>query len=393
MSKSLQSNIWKAYIFQLLISLHFIGGVLIPFFTDWGKVSFFQIMILQSWFVLWSFVLEIPTGVIADFFGRKTSLILACLVNALGAFVYVIKPNFLFFLMGEFIWASAIALLSGAYEAFIYDSLKAIGQENQSKKVFGKFNSFHMIGLMIAAPFGSIIAASFGLRWTMLLMVVPFTVAFFIALTFREPKTEERPESLRYLQILLSGIKYFYKHKILRILALDGIVIAILCFFLIWTYQLLLKQLNVGLVYFGLIHALISGSQIVIVNNFERLENFFGSKSRYLTFSAFISGIAFVFLGVNVYVIPAILGILVISGFGLSRFVLISNYMQKHINSFNRATVLSTIVMFRKLGMAICYPLVGLLVGWSLSYTLIVLGVITIVFSLIPKTKESYLID
>ena len=33
---SLEANISKLYLIKFLLSLHLIGGVLIPFFLDWG---------------------------------------------------------------------------------------------------------------------------------------------------------------------------------------------------------------------------------------------------------------------------------------------------------------------------------------------------------------------
>ena len=393
MPKLFKSNIWKVYAFNFLASLHFIGGVLIPFFMDWGQISFFQIMILQSWFVIWVFLLEVPTGAVADYLGRKSSMIMATIACIVGVFVYTSRPDFLMFLLGEFLWALGVALSSGASEAFVYDSLKEAGQEKQSKKVFGRFSSFGVAGIMVAAPIGSVIAATLGLRYAFLLMVIPLSLACLIAFTFKEPKTEKKVESLRYFQTLVSGIKYLYSHKVLRILAIDGIVIAVLAVFLVWIYQLLLRQLDVNLAYFGVIHALLAGIQIIAMNNFERLEKIFRSKSRYLFFSAFISGIGFIYLGMNGYVIPAIIAMLIIAGLGLSRFVLITNYMQKHIESYNRATVTSAASMLRRFGLIVTYPMVGLMVEWSLSYALIILVAVIIGFSLIPKIKESYLVD
>ncbi len=393
MSKSFRSNIWKAYIFNFLTSLHFLGGVLIPFFTDWGGISFFQITILQSWFVIWSFLLEIPTGAVADFWGRKTSLVLGCAIYTFGILIYTSKPDFLVFLLGEFLLAFACALLSGAYEALVYDSLKAIGKENQSKKIFGRCHSFKTIGFMAAAPLGSLIGIFCGLRWAMLLMVIPLAMASFLAFSFKEPRTKKKKKPSSYLRALLSGVKYFYSHKTLRVLALDGVSIAILCSFIIWIYQLILKQLNISLAYFGIIHAILSLSELIILTNFERLEKIFGSKKKYLFISAVISGIAFVFLGINIYVVPAVIAIAVAAGFGLTRFVLISNYMQKHIESHNRATVLSAVAMLKGIGMAISYPLVGLMVEWSVSYTVVVIGLAIVIFSLISRIKEADLID
>ena len=45
MSKK-RSNIRKIYAYKFLLGLHFIGGVLIPFFMDWGGIRFWQVMVL-----------------------------------------------------------------------------------------------------------------------------------------------------------------------------------------------------------------------------------------------------------------------------------------------------------------------------------------------------------
>jgi len=373
--------------------MNFISGVLIPFFMDWGKISFSQIMVLQSWFVIWVFLLGIPTGAVADYLDRKVSMIMSTIVWVIGVLVYTSRPDFLIFLLGEFILAMAMALSYGASTAFVYDSLKESGQEKKSKKVLGRFGSFQIAGLMVAAPIGSVMAATIGLRHTFLLSVIPVGMACLIALTFKEPKTEKKVESLPYFQTLVIGVKFFYSHKALRILAIDGVVVGVLAFLLIWTNQLLLKQLNVSLAYFGIVNSLICGSEMIAMNNFERLEKMFGSRSRYLFFSALISGIAFIYLGLNRYIVPAIIAMLIIAGFGLSRFALVSNYMQKHIESQNRATVVSAALMLNQFGLAVTYPLVGLMVDWSLSYALVIIGVAIVMFSLIPKIKESYLID
>lgn len=177
-SSNFERNIWKICIFKFFISLHFIGGVIVPFFTDWGKISFTQVMILQSWFMLWILLLEIPTGVVADYFCRKHSLVLAAIVNSIAALVYASMPNFYIFLLGEVLWAMSEALLSGAFEAFVYDFLKILDEEKISKKVFGRVESFGLAGFMVGAPIGSVIAAQFGLRAPMLLLVIPFTIAF-----------------------------------------------------------------------------------------------------------------------------------------------------------------------------------------------------------------------
>ena len=59
---TIRSNLPKIYAFKFLMGLHFFGGVLIPFFTDWGGINYFRVMVLQSFFVFSVFLLEVPTG-------------------------------------------------------------------------------------------------------------------------------------------------------------------------------------------------------------------------------------------------------------------------------------------------------------------------------------------
>jgi len=390
---SFEANIWKMYIFKFSFSLQFVGGVLVPFFLDWGKISFTQIMILQSFFVFSVFLLEVPTGAVADYLGRKTSIICAAVTTSIGALVYSSYPHFYIFLLGEFVWALGLAFLSGADEALVYDSLIAAKSEKESKRIFGRFNSFQLAALMISAPIGSIIAATLGLRYTMMFMSVPFLVASFIALTFEEPEPKKKSESKKYLETLVNGVRYFKDHKILKILAFDKISIGGLIFFILWTYQPLLKQLGVPLIFFGFVHAAMTGVEIPFMNSFERLEKIFGSKKRYLLWSALIAGAAFILLGINTWVPITVVLLLTVAGFGLSRYVLFQNYMNKYIESDVRATVISTVSMVDRIVRAVLCPVVGLLVEWSLEYSLIILGAAIVVFGLISGVEEEHLID
>ena len=210
-----------AYVFKFLTMFHLFAGVLIPFFTVWGKISFAQVMLLQAIFTASVFVLEVPTGAIADRFGRKTSLIFGAVALAIGVAVYSIYPNFWVFAIGEVIWACGFALVSGADQALVYDSLKELGEEEKSKKIFGRWESLGVIAIAIAAPIGSLIAEYVGLRYTMIGMSVPFFIATSIAMTFKEPQVGRPAQRAKYFQSIVDGSKYLKSHKALRILAFD----------------------------------------------------------------------------------------------------------------------------------------------------------------------------
>jgi MFS family permease len=385
-------NIPLMYVFRLLVSMHFFGGVLIPFFLDWGQISFTQIMFLQSFFMISVVVLEVPTGAIADFFGRKTSVVLGAAATAGAVLIYASVPLYAIFFIAELFWALGFSLLSGAQDALMYDSLKCVRRERSSKEVLGRFHSCEVIGIMISAPVGSIIAHYFGLRSTMVVTVVPLLLAILIAVGLREPPRRLR-ERRGYLAVVKDGVRYFGSHRVLKTLTFDKVSIGALAFMLIWTIQPLLQELNVPLFFFGFVMAGLAGVQVPVLNSFHRLERFVGSKRRYILLSAVVAGIAFVGLGLNSYIPLTIVLSLIIAGFGLTRFVLFNNYLNKHIESHHRATVLSTVSMFDRLLRAAMYPFMGLLVEWSLRNTLMLIGAAIIVLALFSGVREHHLID
>jgi len=158
----------------------------------------------------------------------------------------------------------------------------------------------------------------------------------------------------------------------------------------------MLLDLGIAIAFFGIIQAIWIGVNILIMTNYERLEKIFRAKQNYLLFSALLTAIMLI-CGSIAFIyefLPVVLvSIVIVTAFGWSRIPLIVSYMNKHIPSSERATILSTVNMFHTLLMVIAYPLIGILAEWSLAMTLLILGTIGIVVSLGIRVKEEYLID
>ncbi|MBD3204654.1 MFS transporter [Candidatus Woesearchaeota archaeon] len=392
MRKTYKSNIKKLYLFIFFSSMHFFGGILIPFFTDWGNINFTQVMILQSWFMLWIFLLEIPSGVLADYIGRKKTLIIGAAAGIVCPLIYSSFPNFFIFLIGEMFFALSASMYSGAGEALIYDSLKIIKQTKKSKQVFGRLQSFKLAGILVSAPVGSLIASNFGLRAPMFLVAVPLTIAFFIGMTLKEPETTSK-RSENYLKILTRGTDFFKKNKILKLLTFDMVSIAAIGYFMIWFYQPMLEKAGIPIKFFGFVHAVFSLSQIIILNNYLFMEKVFGSKKNVLLFSSLITGFMYILGGLFSNPLAVLSAIIIGGGFGLARRPLFTSYMNKYIESSERATVISTISMFQRLVLVIVNPIVGFLAEMSFDFTLILLGILALLFALISRVEEKHLID
>lgn len=384
-------TIRRFYAFNFFRQLSFFSAVLVPFFTDWGHISLAQVTVLQSWFMLWVFLLEVPTGAVADYFGRKYSLALGGFVAALGALVYGSVPHIWIFLLGEFLLAAGMALTSGANEALLYDSLLEAGKQDESKRIFARAHTFTLLGIMVAALSGSFIAQFFGLNIPMLVTAIPAFISGLIALSMREPHMhEDVSESKRYMDIVRQGFLFFYRHAQLRLLAIDAIIVAAGGYFVIWLYQPLLQAIHIPLFYFGFGHVILTASEILIAANFIRLEKLAGSAKRYFKLSALLVAFPFVFAAVLPNVWTVLLFITVAGGFGLTRLELMSAYMQTHIPSAQRATVLSSISMFRRFSLVILNPFVGIAATRSLPFALVLVGLLPLsIFLFSPITEEA----
>jgi MFS family permease len=388
-----RSNIWKLYVDSVLYNMHFISAVLVPFFTDWGGISFSQVLVLNTWFMFCIFVLEIPTGTVADFFGRKISMFLGSVVCVLAVFVYVSYPNFYVFLAGETIWALAYTLKSGANEALVYDSLKMIGHEERSKKIYSRMESCKMTGILTGALLGGVLAKYGGLKMPFICMAVPFGVSAVVVATLKEPPAGDSVTTVSYTQILKGGINFFSQHRILKILTFDMVAIGSFAFLIIWSYQMLLKDAGIDILYFGMVHATMCLAQIAVLESFSRFETYLGRKRRLLVATALITGTGFVGLGLTDSAWAIVSLIIVTAGFGLSRTPLYISYMNKLIPSDRRATVLSVTSMARNIGIGLANLIAAGLVEWSLKHMIIISGGFIVFFALATRVKEEHLVD
>ncbi|RJQ25982.1 MFS transporter [Candidatus Parcubacteria bacterium] len=227
--------LWKFYTADFLSSLVFSIAVLVPFYTEWGNLTLAQVQITQAWFMFWAFVMEVPTGVIADRFGRKYSVAAGALLIAAASLIYGSIPKFEIFLLCEFLMAIAFALVSGANEALLYDTLKEQGREAESKKIFGRVSAVGIAGAIVGTISGSIIASRFGLNVPMLATAIPFTLAAIIIWTIKEPVIKAKKSEVKnYFEIAKNGISFFYNHRSLKILAIDSLVVLAAAYFLVW---------------------------------------------------------------------------------------------------------------------------------------------------------------
>lgn len=175
-------------------------------FLDTG-LSVAQVSVL---FAIWSgvgFVAEVPTGALADRFSRRACLMVAGVVQASGFAVWVTLPGFAGFAAGFVLWGLGGTLVSGAYEALLYDGLADVDAEEHYARVSGWASAAGMLGQLPAAVAATLLYTAGGYAAAAWVSVGLCLVAAALAGRFPEPpRTDEDGDGLGYLATLRAGV-------------------------------------------------------------------------------------------------------------------------------------------------------------------------------------------
>ncbi len=384
-------EIYIFWIVEFLLGIDLIGAVLLIFFKDWGGLSQTQTQMLQSWFMLWIFILEIPTGVFGDIKGKKFSVMIGYSLAILGTFVYSITPNIWLFALAEFIFALGIAFVSGAKEAWMYDISKKLKVEDQFRDISVVNSNLYMLGMIVAALIFAPISRILPVHQIFRLGILSNGLAL-ILLGFLIPSTDEKKgESLKpdYIATAKKGFNILKENIQLRRIMVYISTLAATSYFVIWLYQEALTVMNVSQDMFGIYRIVLLIAEIIMIRIGAYLLKKCDKKSIYIGI-AIIVALGFLLAAL----MPNITGILFLlifaGGLGLQVPRLFSKEINEQIEDDNqRATVLSFISMSRRLVLAAFNPFIGYIVDIKGVYiAFAILGVISLLAILFkPKFK------
>ena len=109
-------------------------------------LSFFAIGLLIGFRQVWVNVLEIPSGFIADTFGRRRSMIASFGAYILSFVIFAVSPRLWSLFPGMFFFAVGEAFRTGTHKAMIFDWLTSRGREDERTRVYGFTRSWSQMG-------------------------------------------------------------------------------------------------------------------------------------------------------------------------------------------------------------------------------------------------------
>ncbi|MDF2673140.1 MAG: major facilitator superfamily 1 [Clostridiales bacterium] len=353
----LKRNVFKNYIFTLLSSLDFTRGIWMIYLASKG-MSLTQLGLLETIFHITSFAMEVPTGAIADIFGRKISRIAGRVFSLISVILLLVANSFIWYAIAFVFTALSYNLESGAGDALIYDSLKEIGEEDRYMKISGNKEVFYQTAGIISFLIGGYLAVrSYNIAFV--LTIITGIITIVQSFTFKEPSigkvcpTEEK-ENI-FIKQLKDSVKVIVKNPRIIFLIVFLEVIMVFCTCIFFYLQNYLKGNGYNEAAIGIIYALSSLAAALSAPMVHKIEKRIKEQ--------------------GILIIIPIITIACIWGIALSQyhyiffiilmltesviFVATSDYINKMIPSENRATILSFTSMVFSFFMITLFPLIG----------------------------------
>ncbi|MFA9396889.1 MAG: MFS transporter [Clostridiaceae bacterium] len=355
-NKNMKKNININYMFISLMSFSLTEGVWMLYLASKG-LSLFEIGLMESIFHITSFLMEVPTGIVADIYGRKISRSLGRLMAIVSTIIMIFGKSPLYFALGFIFAAISYNLESGAGDALIYDSMKELGSEKKYMKVKGNQEVFFQIANASSLLLGGYLATlDYGLVYKTNLIIG--IVTFMVSLSFVEPRIYEKEDentiSSFYNQIKKS-IKIIIKDKRILFLIIIGEFFSNFYTTEFFYIQNLLKSYGYNEFHIGLIISLGGVFSALVGSRVYLIEKKLGPRKMLMIFPL-IAIICFWGVTFKNLIIPFFM---ILSIIECILFITISDYINRLIPSKQRATILSFQSMAFSLIMIIFFPIIG----------------------------------
>ncbi len=332
-------NIRRYYLFSLLTSSMFWAGIWIIFLQDRG-VNLSQIGMLEVVALFIGALMEIPTGVVADTYGRKVSLAIGAFLNALAMLAMLTGALSPVFLIGYLLWNTSYAFLSGAGEALLYDSLKAEGRGESFAEITGRNMAIIQAAGGVTGLLGGFIAA-WDMRACFVLTAILYLFAAAVALSMKEPPHAEEGETAPgFRENLRIGVGIAVNQPLVRYVILFGATVSLFALlavgFLVQPYA---EEVGIPIWMMGAILLLTSAGSMVGSWLSSRADRWLGRTRLLIVVPAVVIGML---LLIWLAAAPAAIGLFAIIALALALSQpVLSAMLNDAIPSAQRATVIS----------------------------------------------------
>ena len=361
-------NIIALYLIKLSKWFTLVMPIIVLFYEKHG-LGLQDVFILKSVYSVAAVALEIPSGYLADVWGRKKCLISGCILFFFGYLCYSFTSTFHAFICAEILLGIGQTLVNGADSALLYDTTVHYKKENLYLRYEGRITMIGNFAEAIAGIFGGLLAA-YSLR-------LPFYAQAVIAFSgipaaFALKEWTQKNKVQNPVNEIIRIIKYSLvtNKKLCYNIMFSGIIGAA-TLTMAWFVQPLLMYLKTPVSWYGVIWTVLNLTVGLAALWSDRVDRYFGPKKMGILILTVIVG-GYIALAYNLSYIG--LGILLIfytfRGFATP---ILKGYINQMTFSEMRATVLSIRNFVIRLMFAAIAPFIGWLNDmYSLQIALLV---------------------
>lgn len=377
----MMKQVHRFYLTEFLKTQRYFIPVMV-LFLQFHYLSYTEIFILYAVQSLVIFLLEIPSGILADQFGKKACLVFARFILIPAYLLFTFADSFLLFLAAMVLMALNKAFKSGTHKAYIYDYLEQNHPDIPTTEVFGKNKFWARIGEAAASLAGGFIAAGMGYSAVFAVALFPALLNFLNALSYEEIREEQRATGISF------RTHFLHLRESLQEIRSNPIVLRLMLNSALFVssmeagekfFQPYMEATRVPLELFGIIYMTI----FLITALGSRYIHFLERRWRrraVINFAGWLGALPLIFLG-----------LFQVSRWGIVMFFLILflktvrrppiiTELNRHIGAERRATILSTDSLIEALSTFVLLPAAGLLSDlWSLNTTCLIVGFLLVI--------------
>ena len=385
------------------LSASFIWGVNTLFLLDAG-LNNAQAFSANAAFTAGQVIFEVPTGVVADTWGRRASYLLGAATLLASTVLYLVMwyadAPFWGWVIASVLIGLGFTFFSGAVEAWLVDALNASDFEGDYETVFAKGQTTMGVAMLVGSVAGGFVAQATNLGVPYILRAVmlglTFGVAFFL---MRDqgftPRRGGRPVA-EVRRILTASLDNGWRKPPIRWLMLAAPFtggVGVYAFYALQPYLLELYGDPDAFGIAGLAAAIVAGAQIVAGLLVPLVRRLFRSRTGVLAVSGLVSATALLAIGVTSSFWVAIMLLVVWSlAFSIS-MPMRQSYLNGLIDSDQRATVLSFDALMASSGGVVAQPALGRAADvWSYSASYVLSSAIQVVavpFVLLARREKA----
>lgn len=386
------NNIFYLRILSVFRSLFFMVPVWVS--MELKYITLTQVAIIDMVILFSAIILELPTGALADLIGRKKSISISFLVSAVAYFLFAYADSFSLFLVAGLGFGLGDALLSGALEALVFDTLKQNKKEYAFSEISNKNNLIFNYSIFFAIIIGGLIFEKH-YHLPSVLTAISFLIAAFVSSKFIEPDIDSEKFTLKnYLLQTRMGFKELFKNKQSRDISLFYILVGAFSWPIILSFKnFALVDLGVSEKNMGFILAFLSLFAVQFLHILIRKKVFEKMKVVFLMPAILLS----IFLPLSYfYQVPSMVVIIfVVFIVSSMRWNVLGKLSNQCYSSKNRATAISSLSMMISLAYILILAIFSILNEYTdqaLRTTFLIMGFGSI-FLLLPisiKLSKKY---